>query len=94
MVDIAAGTAGVDRALRGVDHEHPGTHGAHEAGELLHGLPAHPEADEQARQLGRRGLPVQDGADGALGLVGGQALTTDHRGQGASNGFTHAAADL
>ena len=71
---VAAGADDVDGALGRLDAEHLRAHGGDRAGDLVHGLAAHAEADEERADLRRRRLAGHDDAEGLLGLLAGEAL--------------------
>ena len=49
-------------------------HGPHQAGGLVGGLPFDLEGDEEAGDLGRIGLAIQDFGEDGLGLVGAEMV--------------------
>ena len=86
---VTARAAGVDRAFRRRNREHPRAHRRDETGQLVHGLTAHPETEKQAAELRRRHLAVENGAHGRPGLVHREPPALDHRGQGRPHDVAH-----
>jgi hypothetical protein len=84
---VAAGAAGVDRCVGCLYADHPLAHRPREAHQLVGGLAAHPQRNEEAAQLRRRGLPIHHGAHRLLGLRPRERPAVDHSGEGASSGI-------
>ena len=78
---VAARADDIDRANGCIDPEDPLAHCRGEPGQLLDRLAAHPEGDEERRQLGRRRLAIHHGAHRRAGLVHREDPAVDDRGE-------------
>jgi hypothetical protein len=56
-----------------------GQHGLDQAGQLVDRLALHPQGDDEAGDLGRRGGPVEDLGHGRPGLVDREVATPGER---------------
>ena len=74
---VAAGAAGVDRAVRRRHGDGAGAHGPSRGRDLGAGLALGAQRDQHCRDLGVLELPVHDRADEGLQLVGVEVVAVD-----------------
>ena len=74
---VAAGAARVEQRAADLDRCRHGARRPREARQLLHRLPLHAQRDDEARDLGGRGVAPHDHLEGRGGLLLGEVLAPD-----------------